>query len=529
MGNYLKMSSQQQIETLLELGWPHRRIARELGVHRETVGRYARLRTSKPAKPIAGSEDPGPREGPDQKRPNPIPGPEDRREEQNRPNPITGPPSPAAAHHEYIEKGLKRGLTAQRIWQDLVEQHGYNHGYLSVQRYARRLKRRHPELADHMEHPPGDEAQIDFFKSKAPICDPRTGRRIYPWVFRMTLSCSRHGYEEALRDQKGRSFMRAHEHAFLQFGGVPRVVRMDNTKTAVTRACFYDPDLNEQYEAFAEHWGFIPLPSRPRHPQEQGIQERSGGYVNDNALKGRSFESLDDLNKFLRGWNRRVAQQRIHGSTRRQVLAHFLEVEQPALRPLPGERFQLFETGRRRVHFDGYVEVDSSYYTAPDHLVGQWVRVRWDERLVRIHHEGQLVRVHAKRHRPGSWATDRADRPDHKPARQEAYQANLLARAEHVGANALAWARAAIVERDVRSYRLLQGMLALTRKHPRECVDHACAVALQSGSFRYKTLKRLVELEVERRPPPTRRLTQEHALIRPLSDYAVLTTAGAGS
>jgi hypothetical protein len=55
-------------------------------------------------------------------------------------------------------------------------------------------------------------------------------------VSRRRLSCSRHGYEEALPDQKSASFMRAHEHAFLEFG--PRFVRMDNTKTAVTRTCF---------------------------------------------------------------------------------------------------------------------------------------------------------------------------------------------------------------------------------------------------------------------------------------------------
>jgi transposase len=518
MGNYLMTTTQQQIGTLLDLGWTQRRIARELGVHRETVGRYARLRSG-PAEVIAGTANPDEDVGGVQNRPNPIAGP----------NPITGPESAAAAHHDFIQRGLEKGLTAQRIWQDLVELHGFAHGYLSVQRYARRLKGRDRELADHMEHPPGEEGQIDFFKSKAPIRDPRTGCRKYPWVFRMTLSCSRHGYEEALPDQKARAFMRAHEHAFLFFGGVPRVVRMDNTRTAVTRACFYDPDLNEQYEAFAKHWDFIPLPAKPRHPQEQGVQERSGGYVNDNALKGRSFETLGDLNEHLRGWNRRVAQQRIHGSTRRQVLTHFLEVEQPALRPLPAERFQLFEVGTRVVHFDGYVEVDSSYYTAPHHLTGQRVRVRWDERLVRIYHQGRLVRVHAKQARPGTWVTNDADRPAYKPARQEAYQRNLLARAEHIGENAAAWARAAVVVRDVRSYRLLQGLLALTRRHPRECVDRACAVALGASCFRYKTLRRLVEQEVERTPPPASRLTQEHALIRPLSDYAALAAAGGRS
>jgi len=510
MGNYLQMSTQQQVKALLDLGWSHRRIARELGVHRETVGRYARLEESKPANPITGSEAVA------------VPGERD----QNRPNPIAGPASAAAAHQAFIEAALKKGLSAQRIWQDLVELHGYGHGYLSVQRYVHRLKRRHPEVADHMEHPPGDEGQIDFFKSKAAIRDPRTGRRQYPWVFRMTLSCSKHGYEEALTDRKQLSFLRAHEHAFTEFGGVPRVVRMDNTKTAVVRACLYDPDLHEIYEAFAKHWGFTPLPSRPRHPQEQGVQERGGGYVNDNALKGRSFEGLGAMNEYLQRWNRQTAQLRIHGSTRRQVLTHFLETERPALQPMPDDRFALFEVGTRSVHPDGYIEVDSGYYTAPHHLVGQRLRVRWDERLVRIYHQGEMIRVHAKQQQPGSWSTCPDDRPAHKPARQEAYQANLLARAEHVGENALAWAQAAVVERDVRSYRLLQGMLALTRKHPRDCVDRGCAVALRARSFRFKTLRRLVEREVQLAPVPSRRLTQEHALIRPLSDYAALVAAG---
>jgi len=74
--------------------------------------------------------------------------------------------------------------------------------------------------------------------------------------------------------------------------GVPRTVRHDNLKAAVVRICLYDPDISDVYAAFARHWGFVPLPSRPRHPPEQGIAERSGGYLKDNALKGRRFDSL---------------------------------------------------------------------------------------------------------------------------------------------------------------------------------------------------------------------------------------------
>jgi transposase len=103
----------------------------------------------------------------------------------------------------------------------------------------------------------------------------------------------RHGYEEAAWDQKIETFLALHENAFRDLGGVPRVLRHDNLKSAVVRACLYDPDSNQIYTAFAQHWGFTPLPTRPRNPRENGKQERSGGYVKDNALKGRRFDSLE--------------------------------------------------------------------------------------------------------------------------------------------------------------------------------------------------------------------------------------------
>ncbi len=177
------------------------------------------------------------------------------------------------------------------------------------------------------------------------------------------------------------------------FRRVPRVVRLDNLKAGVARACLYDPDIGELYAAFAKHWGFVPLPCRPRHPQEQGVVERGGSYLKNNALKGRKFDSLEDLDAFLKRWNRTVARARIHGRTCKRVYTHFLEVEKPALKPLPAERFSLFEVGTRTVHLDGYVEVDRAFYAVSERLLGEEVRTYWDDRLVRIYHEGQCVSV----------------------------------------------------------------------------------------------------------------------------------------
>lgn len=118
------------------------------------------------------------------------------------------------------------------------------------------------------------------------------------------------------------------------------------------------------------------------------------------------------------------------------------------------------------------------------------------------------------------------DRPAHKPARQEAYQELLLSKARHIDPRASAWASAAIDERDVRAYRLLQGVIGLTRSHPKERVDWAGGVALESRVFRYRTVRRLVEQTAEQTRPTVPLLTHEHELIRPLADYAVLAGGG---
>lgn len=492
MGNYLKMANKQRIQALIELGWSYRRIQRETGVDRETVASYDPKRQPKPAKMPTG----------------PI---------SNAARVPTGAQSACEPHRHLIEASVARGLSAQRIWQDLKEDYNFGHGYCSVKRFVHKVKCRRPEVAAVMEHPPGEEAQVDFLQGPVTL-DPGSGRWRRPWIFRMVLSCCGHSYEEPLWRQDKVSYIRAHENAFLDFGGVPRVVRLDNLKAGVARACLYDPDIAELYGAFAKHWGFTPLPCRPRHPQEDGVVERGGRYLKDNGLKGRRFDSLEELDTFLKKWNRTIARVRIHGRTRRQVYTHFLEVEKPALGLLPGERFSLYEVGTRIVHPDGYVEVAGAYYSAPARLLGEEVRVCWDDRLVRIYHRGQSVGVFT-RSSPGTFNSLDEHRPAHKPARQQAYQENLLAKAEHIGERAFAWAEAAIEERDVRAYRLLQGMVALTRKHPRERVDWACGLALERRLFRFKPLRRLVEQAAEREPvlPP---LIQTHDIIRNLSEYS---------
>jgi transposase len=422
--------------------------------------------------------------------------------------------STAHPYRDFIEAGLEKGLSYQRIWQDLVEEYAYCGSYDSVRRYARRIKRSRPELSDVMHAAPGEEAQVDFFSGPLTL-DPETGRYFRPHVFRMVLSHSRHACEEAVRAQDLPSFIRCHENAFRFFGGVPRVVRLDNLKAGVARACLYDPEVNPVYQAFASHAGFCPLPCFPGKPEEKGKVEKAGDYLKTNALKGKSFSSLSELNEYLKRWNRNIASLRIHGTTKKQVIAHFLEAEREALKPLPLSPFEHFNYGKRIVHFDGHIRVGNAFYSVPHHLLREEVEVRYTDRILKVYHRGELCAVHAVAH-PGTFSTQDEHRPAEKPAKAEGYERHLLSRAQRVGEGAHAWARGAIASRGPRSYRLLQGMLALTRKYPRETVDWACRVAHENSCYHYRTLKRLSEGATEKQETP--RLIQECELIRPLSE-----------
>jgi transposase len=518
MPNYLKMPKKSQVLALLELGWSYRRIEAETGVRRETVSRYDHRRRANAAKTFPGSEPASAPASPDLS----------TVDESNAAKTFVGSPSnaaktfpgsaprprfTAAVYRTAITEKLDAGLSLQRIWQDLVEEYGYGASYESVKRFVRTIAPTRRAVGV-FHCAPGAEAQVDFFRG-APTLDPAIGEWRRPWVFRMTLGHSRHGYEEAVWDQKLETFLHLNERAFRDFGGVPLVIRHDNLKAAVVRACLYDPDSHDVYLAFAAHWGFTALPTRPRTPQENGKQERSGGYVKTNALQGRRFDSLDAQNAFLRQWNRTIARLRIHGTTRRQVWTHFVEVEQPTLQSLATEPFPYFASGERTVHVDGHVEVAGSFYPVPLALLGRRVRVRWNAALVRVFDGDTLVAVHG-RVAEGVFAP-RAGEPE-ASSRQQAFVDRLVGRCARVGPALKQWAEAAVTARGARAIRLLQGVLELTRKHPRERVLAAVAEAHARHHFRYQTIRHLVERSPVR---PLPALTTDDPTIRPMTQYSL--------
>lgn len=544
MANQLQMGLVHAILSLHRLDWPDRRIARELGVHRETVARHIRLAegSSKPATeaPLGSLVPEGVLGAGESLPPVPPDGPSGRPPLDAEAVPVARPPHQACQgegssqgkpqggqisqcepFRSVIQDKVRQGLTAQRIYQDLVTENGFEGSYYSVRRFVRKLGKILPLPFRRMECAPGEESQVDFGTGAA-ILGP-DGRRQKSHVFRAVLSCSRKGYSEAVFRQTMDDFLLCLENSFWDWGGVPRIMRIDNLKAAVKHPDWYDPELNPKVQSFCAHYGTVILPTKPYTPRHKGKVERGVGYVQENALKGRTFPSLQEENRHLQQWEATVADTRIHGTTRLQVGKAFREVEKLALLPLPAGRFPFFQEAQRSVHRDGHVEVAKAYYSVPPEYVGRRVWVRWDGRVVRVFNARMIQIAMHPQHEAGRFSTQQGHIVSQKISSVEKGAEGLLRKVSLIGAHSQRWAAAMLLERGIAGVRVLVGLISLTHRYDSNHLERACQVALTHQAFRLRAIRELLKRGGGQQEPFS--FLAEHEIIRDLSSYGRIVRA----
>lgn len=133
------------------------------------------------------------------------------------------------------------------------------------------------------------------------LLNPATGKCQRTHIFVMTLCFSMHMYVEIVWDQKVKTWLKCHSNAFQWFGGIPRKITIDNLKSAITKACRYDPAVQRSYEDYARAYGFIISPCVPKTPNHKGRVEAGVKYVKRSfvLLQGESYR-LKDKDKSLK-------------------------------------------------------------------------------------------------------------------------------------------------------------------------------------------------------------------------------------
>lgn len=362
----------RQMRQLLAAGWGLKRVAKEIGVSRNTVRRYLRGGVAA--------------------------------EGQLRPRSRRLDAAGATLAVQLFEDEAQGNAV---VLSKLLEERGILVGVRTVQRAVEQT-RREVEVnllaSVRYETGPGRQMQIDFGEKWVEI----TGELVKVHLLAAVLGYSRRIYVQAFLRERQDDWREGIAQAFLHFGGVTAEILGDNAKALVidrdraTGTVRFHPG----YLAFCKDWGVTPKACGPYRARTKGKVESGVKYVKRNALAGRRFESFAELQSYLVRWMVE-ADQRIHGTTGEAPLVRFEREEKAALCPLPLRPLVARERRlARKVANDALVDVDTVRYSVPHRLVKQTVEVLVGDAKVSIFHDGKRVAEHARSFEPRSRITE---------------------------------------------------------------------------------------------------------------------------
>ena len=408
-------------------------------------------------------------------------------------------------YRENVEEWVSQGIGIKAIFDALKRQNPpFDGSYGSVLRFVGKIRKSRKEAFIPLSFEPGECAQVDFGSGPV-LLNPFTGKRQRTHFFVMTLCFSRHMYVEMVWDQKVQTWLRCHRNAFEWFGGVtPRVI-IDNLKSAVTRACRYDPAIQRSYEDFARDYGFIISPCEPGKPRHKGRVEAGVKYVKRSFLPLRDFrDSISEANRQLKQWIMEVG-NRIHGTTKQMPLKMFAELDKPALLPLPESPCGYTAWSKVRVHCDSHVTYEKAYYSAPYEYVGETLWLCADDRLVKLFVEkkgrNEQVALHVIAGRAGERRTNLSHLPPHKAAWILHNPQWCKSEAEKVGSNCKKMIDLLLDAGVVDHLRAAQGILRLGGRYGSQRLDSACKRAVYYDNIRYSAIKRILRLGLDQSVP----------------------------
>ncbi len=418
--------------------------------------------------------------------------------------PIERPlPDWAVVHQELSRKGVTLRLLWEEYRSEQPDAYRYSQFCEHYRRWAKTL-----DVCLRQTYRAGERLFVDYAGMTVPVRDAQSGLTHEAQIFVAALGASHYLYAEATRTQQLPDWIEAHVHAYEYLGGVPAITVPDNLKSAVSKACRYEPDINPTYQDMAGHYATAVLPARPAKPRDKAKVESGVQVVEQEVLaplRHQTFFSLAELNqaiwKRLEDVNRRPFRKL---KVSRQDL--FLEVDKPALQPLPARRYEYAEFKKARVNIDYHIEVLGHYYSVPYELRGEQLDVRLSARMVEVLHKGRRVAAHPRDERKGLHSTELTHMPRAHREHLAWTPSRIIDWAGTIGPHCARAVRQIIESRPhpEQGYRASLGILRLAKGYTPSRVEAACRRALALDVCRYQSIKSILRTGKDLEPlPPT--------------------------
>ena len=387
---------------------------------------------------------------------------------------------------------------------------------LSYSRFCHLLSQymNHEKVIAHVEHIPGDQMYIDFAGDKLSIADSRTGEIVPCEVAVIVLPASKMTYVEAVASQSKEDLILACENALHYFGGAPLAFVPDNLKAAVVKPDRVEPVIQEDFAAFAEHYGCAVYPARVRHPQDKALVEDAVRLAYKEmypAVEGKVFHSLTSLNrelvKALEDFNGRKMHDRPFSRRER-----FMETERDCLRPLPAKRYTIKKRKVVTVRRNSYFSLFQHNYSVPAKYIGKRVELIYDGDTIEVYCNLRIVTTHQRDDTPYEYTTKSSH---NLPGHHGSYEDDIkeqFKKATDMHDDVYQYLK--LVEQDKKYppqvFRSIRSILSLCDKYGKDRFIKACRIAKECGEYSYTQLKWMLrngedydlapDTEVEDRP-----------------------------
>lgn len=409
-----------------------------------------------------------------------------------------------------IHRELKRKhVTLLIVWDEYI---AANPGGYSYSRFCELYRSFESKLSPTMRqtHAAGERLFVDYAGDGVPVVvDRLTGEIRNAQIFVAVLGASSFTFAHASWTQTLPDWIDAHVRAIKAIGGVPHLLVPDNTKTAVIKACLYDPLVNRTYAEMAAHYGAAILPARPRRPRDKAKVEQAVLIVERwllGRLRHRIFHSLAEVNaaigELLTHLNEEHPIRRL-GATRRQLLE---EIDRPALKPLPAEPYAFSEWRVRRVGIDYHVEVAGHYYSVPYRFARAEVDVRLTAKTVEVLLKGERIAAHMR----NSGNRKHTTVAEHMPSSHRRYAGwtieRIRADARQIGPATAALCELILEHRPhpEQGFRACLGIVRLAGPYGAQRLEAAADRAIDIGARTYGSVKSILDNHLDRRPAQKR-------------------------
>jgi transposase len=363
------------------------------------------------------------------------------------------------------------------------------------------------EFLEHMRqtHKAGEKLFVDYAGMTVSWIDVVTHEVFEAQIFVAVLGASNYTFAEATRSQSLPDWIGSHIRAFQFFEGVPEIVVPDNLKSGVTSPHRYDPDTNPTYQDMANHYGIGVVPARVAKPQDKGKVEVGVKGIERRILaklRNRTFSSIAEINEAIRPllveYNAAPFKQ-MPGSR----ISEFLEVDKPALKPLPDYSYEYAEWKKVRVNIDYHIAFDFHYYSVPFRYLKHEVDIKITRSLISCFYKGKMIATHGRMYCKGHTTIK-----EHMPRQHQEYAEwtpeRIIRWANQAGEYTCNFITAMIESRPhpQQAYRACLGVMRLGKNYGVERLEKAAARALAIGALSYQSIESILKRGLDQTPIP---------------------------